>query len=382
MYYLLLFIFLFSCSSHLYQESAHALHHGRFEEAEKQLAKADLPYTRTNDSPLLLLSRAMVYFQSGQMVKSLLDFEKALDASDYYQQRSVPEIAGQTLLQDDIGAYVPPPFEQQLTRFYQALAFLHRSEEDNATATLYYLENHSTDRNPLTTYLLATLLNRRGDHSNARILLSRLEKESSHGNALLVHHRGKIPLKKSTIAPASIVSAAMLEQMLAGTKIKPSISTLAGVPIPALESYHTLPSGTVQINGQRNKPTVSFNISEAAEAHLDKEMPFIATRAAARILLRRGVVASTKKDASPLVDLTMFISNIVTQADTRSWAMLPASIDLYHLQLEPGEHSVQIGLQNATFTVMPKQLSVIEIFEPSSEKIHVITQEKTTQEKP
>jgi hypothetical protein len=365
MIYLCLLLLLCSCS-HYYQDAASQLRDGRFEEAEKNLAKADQHYTTSNEAALLLLSRAMVYFQSGQLEKSSHDFEKALDAIDYYKQTSIPEIAGQTLIQDDLAAYVPSPYEECLARFYLALAFLHQGQEDNAAATVYYLENHSL-QNPLTTYLLATLFQRRGD-SNARVLYSRLNIEAPKGNVLLVHHRGVAPQKKTKIAPVSIVSAALVETLLAMNDVKPALSTLAGVPIPVLKNS-TRPTTILKVDNRSQPPAVSFDIDTAAEEHLDKEMPWTAARAAARLLIRRGLVATTKEKAQPFVDFAMLISNIATQADTRSWTLLPSCIDLYHLDLEPGLHQVQVGKQTISFTVKEKDLTIVEIFQPTSDKL-------------
>ena len=372
MHYLFFLLFLFSCS-HYYQDSATQLQDGRFEEAEKKLSKADQHYTASNEAALLLLSRAMVYFQSGDLQKSTHDFEKALDAIDYYKQTSLSEIAGQTLIQDDLAAYVPPPFEESLARFYQALAFLHQGQEDNATATLYYLENHS-QQNPLATYLLATLFQRRGD-SNARVLYSRLNVEAPKGNVLLVHHRGVAPQIKTKIAPMNVVSATLVETILKMKDVKPALSTLAGVPIPVLKTTPR-PTSILTVDRHSQPPIVSFDIDTAAEEHLDKEMPWTAARAAARLLIRRGLVASTKEKARPLVDFAILISNLATKADTRSWTMLPSSIDLYHLDLEPGQHQVQVGKQTVTVTVKEKDLTIVEIFQPTSDKL--FTPKETT----
>jgi hypothetical protein len=367
MIYFCLLLLLFCSCSHYYQDAAAQLRDGRFEEAEKKLSRADQHYTESNEAALLLLSRAMVYFQSGQLEKSSHDFEKALDAIDYYKQTSLHEIAGQTLIQDDLAAYVPPPFEECLARFYQALSFLHQGQEDNAAATIYYLENHDA-QNPLTTYLLAALFQRRGDISNARVLYSRLKIEPPKGNVLLVHHRGVAPQKNTEIAPISIVSAALVETILEKNDIKPALSTLAGVPIPVLIDKGR-PTSILKVNNRSQPPIVSFDIAQAAEDHLDKEMPWTAARAAARLLIRRGLVASTKEKAQPIVDFAMFVSNLATQADTRCWTTLPSCIDLYHLDLKPGLHQVQVGKQTLSITVKEKELTIIELFQPSSDKL-------------
>ena len=364
MIYLCLLLLLFSCSAPYYQDAAAQLREGRFVEAEKNLSKVD---TDSNEAALILLSRAMVYFQSGQLNKSTRDFEKALDVIDYYKQSSLPEIAGQTLIQDSIAAYVPPPFEESLARFYQALAFLHQGQEDNAAATVYYLESHS-GQNPLTTYLLATLFQRRGDISNARVLYSRLKLDAPAGNVLLVHHRGMAPQKRTEIAKSSMVSAAILETILQIKDVKPALSTLTGIPIPALVNK-VRPTSILKIDHHSQSPTISYDIAKAAEAQLDQDMPWTAARSAARLLIRRGLVASTKENYQPLMDIAMLISNLATQADTRSWTLLPSCIDLYHLNLDPGPHQVQIGKQKVAINIKPKGLTIIEIFQPSSDNI-------------
>ena len=146
--------------------------------------------------------------------------------------------------------------------FIKRLLFFHLNQEDNAAATLYYLENH-LEQTPLTTYLLATLFQRRGD-SNARVLCSRLNVEAPKGNVLLVHHRGVAPQKKTEIAPISIVSAALVERILEKKDVKPALSTLAGVPIPTLVNSKR-PTNILKVD---RPPIVSFDIAQAAENHL------------------------------------------------------------------------------------------------------------------
>ncbi len=377
MIWLVLLVLLGSCAIPYYHESAKLMQEGHFDAATLPLAKADLPYQGTNESPLLLLSRAMVYFHSSKYTSSAHDFEKALDAIDYYSQTSTPEIAGQVLIQDSLGAYVPPPFEVSLARFYQALAFLHQNDEDSAAATLYYLENHlaPSEQNPLASYLLATLFQRRGDVSNARILYSRVKTPETAPTVLVIHHRGQAPLKSSQMAPVSMVSAALVEKLLDSQNIRPALSTLTGIPIPHLESGFIPHSSLLMVNNKRHLPSLSYDIRQAASTSLKKEMPLIAARAAARLLIRRGLVASTHKNYQPLMDAAMLISNLTTEADTRSWASLPAHIDLYALDLPPGEHLLRLGKHEKRVTVSSKNLVVVEVFQPKSDNVYISTEE-------
>jgi uncharacterized protein len=362
----LLLLLLFSCAAPYYRQSADLMREGQFDAACLPLAKADLPYTDSNEAPLLLLSRAMVHFQQGNDFSAAQDFEKALDAIDYYSQTSSPEVAGQLLVHDGLGAYLPPPFEIGLARFYQALAFLHQDLEDSAAATLYYLENHS-GQNPLTTYLLANLLEKRGDVSNARILYSRLLLNPSKPSLLIIYHRGKAPVKFSETAPISIVSSALVEKLLQSHNIRPAISSLSGIPVPVL-THHYLPrQAPLFLNDQTVLPTLTYDVAKAAKDSLENEMPLIAAKAAARLLIRRGIIASTQEHYQPLVDAAVLIANVATRADTRSWASLPAQIDLYALDLAPGEHLLRAGNQEVILSIPPKKIVVVEVFQPSSD---------------
>jgi hypothetical protein len=365
-----IFLLLFSCSTPYFRESAELMHEQQFEAATAHLTKADLPYQRTNEAPLLLLSRAQVHFHQGNDLKSAHDFEKALDATDYYRQLSAIEMTGQILMHDGLGAYVPPPFEVALARFYQALSWLHLDEEGNAAATLLYLENRE-GQNPLTTYLLATLLERRGDFSNARILYSRLSQTSASPTLLMVHHRGKAPTKLSKTAPASIVSCALVEKLLQTQNIRPALSSLRGIPVPALSSHHRPKPAPIFVNSQRVAPTLTYDVAQAAQQAVDDEMPTLAAKAAARMLLRRGVVAATKREYQPLADVAMLISNLATEADTRSWASLPACIDVYAVNLPLGEHLLQVDNQEVIISIGPKKIVVVEIFQPTDHNTHL-----------
>ena len=152
--------------------------------------------------------------------------------------------------------------------------------------------------------------------------------------------------------------------------IRPAFSTLRGIPVPALHKPHLPKRTPLFINNDPYPPTLSYDVAEAAKTSLEKEMPLIASKAAARLLIRRGIVAGTKENYQPLVDAAVLISNIVTQADTRSFASLPASIDLYALNLAPGEHLLSLGNQEVIITLPLKKFVVVEIFQPSEDNMY------------
>jgi len=329
---LLIFLILFAGCLPRYSDAVADFRGQRFDAAEEKLRKADLPYTSSKDAVLFTLNRAMVRFVKGDIDASLRDFQTALDAIDYYSQFSAPELAAKTLLEDSVGAYRCPPFEIALARFYYALALLQKGDEDNAAAVLYYLENHD-QATTLTSYLLALLLDRRGDASNAAILYKRAGAERG-ARALCIRHIGAAPYKISVMAPASIVSAAALEVILDQFKVRPALSTLTGVPVPQLQG--------IDVPVQTGPCLLQYDIGKAAEEQLDKDLPDIAVRAAARILLRRAAVASAKERHQPFADLGMLFANILTTADTRSWETLPSRIEIVEIDPPAAAKSLYI----------------------------------------
>lgn len=360
----LIFLLLFGCN---YSRN----HYHDYKKGDFTAAEQKLDDVKDKEIVWKILDRALIRFVRGDTEASLSDWEKAIDAIDYYSQHSTPELLAKTLLQDSIGAYQPASFEQTLARLYYALAFLHKGQEDNATALLYYLENHD-QHNPIATYLLATLLERRGDTSNADILYSKVGMKKG-ASLICICHNGNVPYKVSIIAPVSIVSAAALELLLNTKDIKPALSSLAGVPVPKLIDSR-LYSTSIKIDHAPATYSLLYSVRDAAHQELEKEMPNIATRSAARLLLRRGVVAAAKKQHD-LVDMAMLFANLATQADTRSWATLPSRIELLQADLKPGSHVLEIDGQKIPLQINKGDLCLVHIFR-LPEKTIILTKEK------
>ena len=99
-------------------------------------------------------------------------------------------------------------------------------------------------------YLLAALLEHRGDQSNAEILygqteqlignsLSTLQLKKQNANhdyatVIIIAHNGNAPYKISGTSSASLASALALEMMLGSSQIPPAYSSMTGIPVPVL----------------------------------------------------------------------------------------------------------------------------------------------------
>lgn len=349
--------------------------------AEKKLTRAiekEIPqneFQKSNDAVWLLLDRATTRFALGKVDGAIADYNLAIEAMDYYNQKCTLEQVGKTVLQDDLGAYAGSDFEQILARVYFALALIHKGDLGNAYALLRqaeelqqkkrelyaeksYTKHYQLIDNSVAKYLFAALLENRGDCSNAELLYQQAEQlagpvhlESHHSQetatVIVLCHNGNVPYKISDRCDASIASAIALEIMLSTQRLPPAWSTLTGIPVPALQQKwgsRSLPTYAC-IDGVRHPLFHWMDIGLTADQQLRQEMPVIAARGVARLLLRRTAVAYAQKQdpcLGAIVDIGMLIANANTEADTRSWTTLPNTIDLTRYDLTPGKHTLTL----------------------------------------
>ena len=410
-FFLLLFLFLTGCSRLSQPEEYLSLyHHGQLPAAEKVLSETiekEIPaedYRNSKNSTWLLLDRATTRFASGDADNAIHDYQLAVEALDYYNQNLPIEVLGTALLRDDTAAYQGSDFEQILARVYFALALLQKTDFHNALALLkqadrlqqekrelysqtpftkhYQISDHSFAK-----YLFGVLLEHHGDLSNAAILyrqaealtdLTLTETPSSDHTAvvIIICHNGNAPRKISEVRSSSIASAAALEILLASHGIDAAASSFTGISVPALYHFWLGSPVSTQValdNTQKSLITI-YNVSKAAEEELQQKLPLIAARGIARFLIRRSIVAYAQKQdpcLGMLTDIGMLIANAHTEADTRSWHMLPHTIDLARYDVIPGTHDLSIQVNppglypiyhNFKLCLEPHSLCVINVF--------------------
>lgn len=337
-------------------------------------------YSKSGDAVWLLLDRATTRFANNEIDDAINDYRLALEAIDFYNQDCLNELIGKIVLQDEIGAYPGEDFEQILARIYFALALLHQGDTGNAYALLRQaeeaqlakrsqyrnseiFENYTLADNALGKFLFATVLDKRGDHSNADILyeetknlvgtnafaqVGSIDCEKEAATILFVCHNGNAPYKISEITDASLASMIALEFFLAATDITtPALSSLPGIPTPALCDWpNSYPIPTNISVDQCLRPLIPwYDVAATADTELEQKMPVIVARGAARFLIRRSVVSyvsEQNENAAPFVDIAMLLVNLATKADTRTWGSLPNRIDIARIDVAPGDHSIEI----------------------------------------
>ena len=384
-----------------------AYHHGNLEQADVTLTRTiqeEMPsgnYRESNDATWLLLDRATTRFAMGDVADAVEDYHEAIEALDYYNQDTPRESLGKVLVQDEIGAYQAADYEQVLARVYFALALLHQGDTSNAYAILRQAEefqqrrrelyaqtsftkNYQLVDNAVGKYLFATLLEKRGDFSNASILyrqacgmtgINLISDNNHEATVLILCHNGNAPYKISGRSDASVASAVALEIILSTSCLPPAWSSLGGVPTPALRQWFmSNPIPTFACLDEQQKPLMPwYNVTATAYEQLDQEMPVIVARAVARYIIRRSIVGYAQKqnpDLGAIVDFGMLVANLSTKADTRTWLTLPYLIDMNRFDVAAGQHhlTIQVGpygfeqLQHFTLNLKPDDLCVINIF--------------------
>jgi uncharacterized protein len=398
-------------SSILSQRGAYlrAYHTGALDHAEQQLdslmtvTNVKENYRESKEASWILLDQATLHFAMGKTAIAIEEYAEALESLDYYGQDLTIEQYQQLLIQDEMAAYQADDFEQVLARVYFAFALLHEGEESNAYALLRQAEDYQQSKsqwyadipftrhyrfghNALSKYLFALLLQRRGDESNARILYRQTQQLTPHvievpevdsesATVLVVCHNGNAPYKISTTCPASVASACALECLLATQDIDPAWSTLTGIPVPTLCDWpDASPLPTIaQLADLRHPLKTIYHVRQAASEQLEQKMPVLAARGVARLLMRRTAVGYLDRKNPTLgmiSDVTMFVMNAHTHADTRSWTNLPAVIDMTRFDVMPGCYPLRLQIceeeclytYDYTLQLRSHDLCVIHIF--------------------
>lgn len=369
------------------------------------------------DTVLLHADRGCLRFTEGDAQGAIEDFRCALEALDYYRDVTVFDTASQILSQDDRAPFTGDDFEQLLIRLYFAMALLQEGDTSNAQALLRQAEEWSQERqelyrrspvteslrvyeNPLAKYLFAALLETRGDASNSRILYEQTEAltqgvfqpPAAHGGlatVIVINHNGNAPFKYTEFTDASKASLLALECFLGATRNQFCLSSIYGLPTPALAYYEgSAPIPTrLKVNGVETPLLPIFDVDSAREIELQGKMPIILARGAARFILRRSAVAAAERQDPTfgmLCDMGMLIANAKTSADTRALSFLPRQYELARLDVEPGRVTIDIevaspfgqGCSTRTLNLKPKELAIVHIFNIHPGKTRVLFQEK------
>ncbi len=392
------FLFLTSCSHLSEKDKAsymNAFHEGKIEKAEAilDINRGSISYQKNKNALWFSLESGSLNFINNQMDRSIAYFKHALEASDYFLQEDTSEKIQKLLFSDEMSAFSGEDYEQILLRVYFAFALIQKGDLSNGLALLKQAESYSQLReaiyvqsrltknikilpNPLAKYLLALFLEKEGDLSNAQILYKQAKSSLSDtdvlfpkndstncGTLLFICHNGNSPYRTSVRDKVSEDALFMLNILLESDKsfqfnIPGSSSSMNNraydrniltmipkISVPKLERWpNSKPiTSTVTVGDQKASLIPIYNIDTVAHEQLHQALPLITARAAARYLIREQAARITKSNA---FNFGTLLTNILTNADTRSWMTLPYSFDIMRFDLKPGIYPITVEVND------------------------------------
>jgi hypothetical protein len=129
------------------------------------------------------------------------------------------------------------------------------------------------------------------------------------------------------------------------------LDLLAGVVTPADAVVRTVASWRglgVAAVGAPTPVLLRADLSEAMVADFRRDRTWIVTRLVARAALRQALVSEARRRARPLGDLIAAAGSFAEQADTRSWHLLPARLEVVRLRLPVGPQPLAVDLGGRT----------------------------------
>lgn len=111
-------------------------------------------------------------------------------------------------------------------------------------------------------------------------------------------------------------------------------------------------------------------IDTQAYANLEADMPGIVARAVARVAVKNQLSDNVSQQ-NPLLGAITNIAGFVTeQADTRAWSTLPQQVLIARLALPPGEHDIELVLQDAAGARVDGETLTGVTLQPGEKRIH------------
>lgn len=108
--------------------------------------------------------------------------------------------------------------------------------------------------------------------------------------------------------------------------------------------------------GAPGSPVVSADLSGAVIHDFNRQAPEMLVKSVARSAVKYAVVQAiedgARKEDETLADVAAVVGNalaaLTERADTRSWTLLPAQIQIVRLPLPPGRHEVRVAAEGAS----------------------------------
>ena len=371
---------------------------GNLEKADAEIDKA-LKRRKQSDADVLKLNRAIIALSSGKPKEAESLLREVRDSFDRHENERAKHVAEKTasmLLDDNAVSYAGEDYEKVLIRVFLALSNLMYDGTDAPAYALQigHKQNEIIQRgqvadprdpekniNPkaeayrqvaIGQYLIgamqeATFRNRddvvrayeavnawepgftqgQRDLERAR---HGIHSQPGHGVVYVFALVGPGPYKVQRNSEVLQEAQIWTTFLIAMMSSRPTLPDFAPVMIPYIvRPQETVSAIAVSVEDKWNSRTETLtDIGRMAEEQFEATLPQIIARAVVRRTLKKGVLYGTKEavDANPWMGLLMDVGGMVWEsletADTRSWNLLPAEIQVARLEVPAGEHRLTL----------------------------------------
>jgi len=351
---------------------------------------------KTRDQALYHLNKATLLRMQGNFEDSNAQLEKAKQISAKLEALSLREQATAITINDAMRSYLPPAFEQTMIYCFKILNYLEQNRIDEARVETLQLDvflkqEFKEKEPPFARYLSGIVFEANKQLSDALIAYRKayqaykaaklnVPKQLQKDLLRLTDHQGlanehrrfqkefnlkhwptQAELNQQAEAVVIVFSGLVPHKHETAINVQdPDSGQLHRIAIPFYEKRKA-EIETIQIAAINDSAhgEIFSSLDKQAENSLSEQMPGIITRAIARVSVKNNLSDNMTKQ-SPLLGLVTNLATFISeQADTRAWYSLPQEIMISRIALSPGDHKLDIKLNNATNTTVTKKSSKI-----------------------
>jgi len=389
---------------------------GNLEKTNAEIDKA-LKNKKRSDTDVLKLNRAIVALSSGKPKEAetlLREVRDSFDRHEREREKRIAEKAVSMLLDDNTVSYSGEDYENVLIRVFLALSNLmhdgtdapayalqvgHKQNEIIRKGEMKDPKNADKTVNPkaasyrqvaIGQYLIGAMqeatYRNHDDVIRAYEAVNTWEPGFSQGRQDLERARrgvhaqqgngvvyvfalvGAGPYKVQKNSEVLYEAQILTTFLIAMLSSRPTLPDFSPIMIPSIERpRETVSALSVSISGKWQGQTETLtDIGRMAEEQFEAVKPQIVARAVVRRTLKKGILYGSKEllDVNPWVGLAMDAGAMVVQsmetADTRSWNLLPAEIQVVRLEVPAGEHRLTLQPMSRVFSMARRGYIVSE----------------------
>jgi hypothetical protein len=373
----------------------------QWEAALGAIDEAREPKYGDNDVVLYWLDKGAVLHACRQYPASDQELDQAEVRIEELYTKSLSQAAGTVLVNDATQAH-----ERALLYVLRALNYAYQQKVDDAVVEARkvsaFLERQG-ERVQMKTYrddglahlLSAMLFEDAGRYDDARISRQAAERAyarytrdygvptpsfgttraAGEGELVFLHYNGKVPLRGTKYTSVPVGKKQTVRDMQKSGDDEDQ-ATLP-VALPTIEEQpYAIKGSFVEAAGRSAQTVVVEPIGQITVKALEDEFPAIQARAVARAAAKGGAYAAAQQagTSQTVTNAGLSAAGALEQADTRSWATLPAEIRMARVSLPPGVHDVKVSYRDAAGAVaFQETLRGVEIAAGYRTYIHVRT---------